>query len=36
VNHWWYGLAVFLIVVGTISVAVGVSEWWHWRKQDRG
>jgi len=28
-----YSLAVFLIVVGLICVAVGIAEWWKWRKE---
>jgi hypothetical protein len=31
-SHWLYFLAAFLIVVGFLTIAVGVTEWWEWRK----
>lgn len=31
-SHWLYFLAAFLIVIGILSVGVGVQQWWEWRK----
>jgi hypothetical protein len=32
-GHWLAWLATFLMVVGLISLTVGVHEWWLWRKE---
>ena len=31
-SHWLQFLAAFLIVVGVLSIALGISEWWRWRR----
>jgi hypothetical protein len=31
-SHWLQYIAAFTIVVGMLSLAVGVTEWWKWRK----
>jgi uncharacterized membrane protein YidH (DUF202 family) len=30
---WLQWIAAFLIVIGILSVGVGVTEWWKWRKE---
>jgi len=30
-----YWLAAFLIVVGLICAAVGIIEWWKWRREEK-
>ncbi len=32
---WLQWIAAFLIVTGGLSVIVGVTEWWTWRKEGR-
>jgi uncharacterized membrane protein YidH (DUF202 family) len=27
-------LAIFLIIVGAMSIAVGIAEWWKYRKDE--
>lgn len=31
-THWMNFVAAFLIVIGILSVGVGVQQWWEWRK----
>jgi uncharacterized membrane protein YidH (DUF202 family) len=34
-THWLHWIASFLIVIGILSVAAGVQQWWEWRKENR-
>lgn len=31
-TFWLQWIAAFLIVIGILMIAVGIEEWWRWRK----
>jgi hypothetical protein len=34
-HRWLNFVAAFMIIVGLLSVGVGIAEWWRWRKENK-
>lgn len=34
-HHWLVWLAAFLIVLGILTIGVGIQQWWEWRKENK-
>jgi hypothetical protein len=32
-TYWLQYIAAFLIVIGVLSIACGLREWWLWRRE---